>query len=345
MHPGFKVAGVFACGTLGGLIFVKLTIPLPWLLGSMTACTLACLAGAPFEGPNKLRTIVLPVLGVMLGSNFNSTVLSEIHLWLETLGILCCFILILTIIGALALRISGVGNPATCFFSALPGGFSEMVLLLDDCHVNRRTVSLIHATRILITILVIPLWFQVFTDYQVPMSPVKEALATINIEDSLILIACAILGYVIAKKLRIPAAALLGPALISAIVHILDITAARPPNELLAIAQLVIGIIAGCRFSGVTAKEFFSSIIAGLFLAISMIISAALLSYFLANATSLSQEALWLAFAPGGLTEMTLMSLAMNVDVALVSIHHTVRIFFIVTIIPFAYKITKKYLA
>ena len=49
--------------------------------------------------------------------------------------------------------------------------------------------------------------------------------------------------------------------------------------------------------------------------------------------------ALTLAFAPGGLAEMTLIALALGVDPAFVSTHHVVRIFLVVILAPIAFKI------
>ena len=42
-------------GALGGWIFLKLRLPLPWMLGPMTACTLAALLRAPIAAPSAVR--------------------------------------------------------------------------------------------------------------------------------------------------------------------------------------------------------------------------------------------------------------------------------------------------
>ena len=53
----------------------------------------------------------------------------------------------------------------------------------------------------------------------------------------------------------------------------------------------------------------------------------------------LPAEALVLAFAPGGLTEMTLIALSLDIDPAFVSTHHVVRIFLVVVLAPLAFKV------
>ena len=97
-------------------------------------------------------------------------------------------------------------------------------------------------------------------------------------------------------------------------------------------------------FVNITANELFSSILIGLSLALFMISASWVASFGLSSITDIDHQALWLAFAPGGLTEMTLVSLAMDIDVALVSSHHMIRIIFVVTITPIIFRIFHRFL-
>jgi uncharacterized membrane protein AbrB (regulator of aidB expression) len=49
----------------------------------------------------------------------------------------------------------------------------------------------------------------------------------------------------------------------------------------------------------------------------------------------------FLAFSPGGLTEMSLLTLAMGQDVAYVSIMHIIRITMVIAVAPFAFRWTR----
>ncbi len=49
-----------------------------------------------------------------------------------------------------------------------------------------------------------------------------------------------------------------------------------------------------------------------------------------------------LAFAPGGLAEMSLIAIAINADAAFVATHHVVRIFLIVVLAPLAFRLTRR---
>ena len=55
--------------------------------------------------------------------------------------------------------------------------------------------------------------------------------------------------------------------------------------------------------------------------------------------TGLSFAALLLAFAPGGLAEMALISLALGIDTAFVSTHHLIRLSAIMLLAPVFFRI------
>jgi hypothetical protein len=58
--------------------------------------------------------------------------------------------------------------------------------------------------------------------------------------------------------------------------------------------------------------------------------------------TGLPFTALILAFAPGGLAEMTLVSLALGIDTAFVSTHHLFRMLILVLGAPFALRLFER---
>lgn len=69
-----RVTLALAVGVAGALVFAWAGLPLPWMLGAMTATTIAALMGAPVAAPLKIRPVMFAVLGVMLGSTWKSVV-------------------------------------------------------------------------------------------------------------------------------------------------------------------------------------------------------------------------------------------------------------------------------
>jgi membrane AbrB-like protein len=154
--------------------------------------------------------------------------------------------------------------------------------------------------------------------------------------DAGILAACAAIGFFGGRLLRLPAAPLVGPMIASAAVHLSGVTAASPPNEIVNLAQVVMGTAIGCRFAGFDLRRVLGTMaIAGL-VTIYMVAMATAFALVLERLTGLPFTALILAFAPGGLAEMTLVSLALGIDTAFVSTHHVFRLLILVLGAPLA---------
>src|SRR5690606_34906898 len=65
-----RYALALALGALGALVFVYARLPLPWFLGSLTACLIASVLDLPIARPKPLSTPMRAVLGVAVGSAF-----------------------------------------------------------------------------------------------------------------------------------------------------------------------------------------------------------------------------------------------------------------------------------
>jgi len=339
-----RAAGIMATllfGAAGGMLFYTLTMPLPWMIGAMVVTTAAALAGAPLKGPGGIRPLMITILGIMLGSAFTPDALAGAGRWWPSLATLLAFIVVVTAAVAVFLAKAGRFDPVSAYFSAAPGGFATMLVLGGEFGGDERRISLVHAVRILLTVLIIAFWFRFFEGYRPGAVAALGSVADIAGGDFLVLAMCAI-GYPIAKRLKIPAAPLIGPMVLSAAVHMAGLTAAKPPSELVNLAQIVIGTNVGCRFVGVPVRQVFTTMYLSVAVTLFMVALAVAFAYLLNRVTGLGFEALWLAFSPGGLAEMTLISLAMGIDTALVSTHHLLRMIFMVTAAPLVFAWLRK---
>lgn len=324
------MVGTLLVGALGGFVFSLLNLPLAWMIGAMVFTMTLAVLGVPLQGPGKGRAVVITVLGVMLGSAFKPDVFDHAALWAFSLAGVIIFVTVVTALLAWGLqRFAGLGRKEA-LLSAAPGGFGEMVMIAESYNADIRTVSLIHATRVMFTVLLIPFYFRIFEGYVPPSVSPMGTMGDLTLEDAGALLACAVVGYLVARQLKMPAAALLGPMILSAIVHFMGFTQAKPPGELVNLAQIVIGTNVGCRFVGIERRQLINPVglgIIGAAITLAMALGAATL---LQQLTNLDHLALWVSFAPGGLAEMTLISLAMHLDTAFVATHHLARILFII---------------
>ena len=336
------LARALAIGAVGGGIFAWFNLPLAWMMGAMCLTTLSAVGGVAVAVPPGLRKVMIAVLGVMLGSAFNPDIVESAGQWSVSLAMLFVYVTAVALLAGLYFRKVAGYDATTAYFSAIPGGLSEMIITGGAMGGDDRTIALTHASRILLVVLIIPFWFRLVEGY-VPapggVSSAFMAFADIPGADLAILGSCAVIGFFAARALRLPAAALTGPMVISAAVHLFGVTASKPPSELIIVAQIVIGTAIGCRFAGVGPRRVLRAIAAAAGATAIMLGIGVVFALGLNAALGLPVAALVLAFAPGGLAEMTLIALALGIDPAFVSTHHVVRIFLVVILAPMAFKL------
>jgi len=319
-----------ALGAAGGLTFNFLRMPLAWMMGAGVACTVAAMSGAHIGVPNKLRQVMLVVLGVLLGSGFSPDMLDQMPRWLITMGLLIVATVASCGLIYAILRRFGRYEANTAYFCAMPGGLNEMITLGTAYGGNERVIALMHAVRILAVVLTIPVWYRLMYGTMTSVFQAAGRTSDLTLRDVAILVACGVVGAFTARRARMPAAMMFGPMLLSGAIHLSGITASRPPGELVALAQVVIGSAIGCRFVGSVLREVLRDIGYGLLAALLLIVLAVAFAWLGHMLTGLPADDIILSYAPGGFAEMSLVGLALHADIAMVATHHLFRIFVVV---------------
>src|SRR3546814_4072210 len=91
--------------------------------------------------------------------------------------------------------------------------------------------------------------------------------------------------------------------LFSAAFHMTGVTDAKPPVELINAAQVVVGTTIGCRFAGVQMALVARSIVTSIGSTILLVSTGMLCAVLLPPITGLPTIGIFLAFAPGGVSE------------------------------------------
>jgi len=337
------LAFTLVLGAAGGALFAWFQLPLAWMIGSMVFCTTVSMLGIPIRVPVGLRSGMIMILGIMLGSAFTPHIVDRLGEWVISLTGLAFYIALSASLGIVFLRKVARYDPVTAFFTATPGGLNEMVLVGAAMGGDDRTISVAHSARVMLVVMTVPVFFQMFQGYQPGnRGPLGPALADVPIADLALLASCA-LGALVGRWLRLPAYMLLGPMLVSAAIHLAGLTAGKPPGMLIAAAQIVVGAALGSRFSGVRIGRIAHTLVIASALTAMLLAITMAFSLVLNGITGIPLPALVLAFAPGGLAEMSLVALALGVDAAFVSIHHIVRIVLIVSLVPLTFRAFRRF--
>ena len=148
-------------------------------------------------------------------------------------------------------------------------------------------------------------------------------------------IGTAIIGYIMARLIRLPMAHLLGPLGLSTALHISGVVEIPRVNEFVILAQVVIGGAVGARLARVPFRELLDYVKDAMATNILILSTYVLVAVGMAFLLGVDLLAMWLAFVPGGLYEVTLLALIFGFDVAFVAFHHTIRVMLIFISMPF----------
>ena len=317
-----------AIGAAGGALFVALGIPVPWLLGAMLATTALTLGGVRLGVDPRLRSAMLLVIGVLIGSGFEQDLVAQIGGWWWSLAALPVYVVVIAaVVMAYLRRVAGF-DLKTAYFSASPGGLGEMILLADRYGADVRRTSLVHALRVLLLVTAIPLLVdRLGLVVAEPASAVSPSLA-----ETAFLLATGIAGFLAARLVRLPNAILLGPMLASAVVHVLGWSESQPPLVVVALAQVVVGASVGARFSGLGLGEVIRTLGHGAVITVVMLVLSAAFAVAIHPLAGMGLLTLMIAYVPGGVAEMALVAIALGIDPAYVSTHHVIRIMLVVSL-------------
>lgn len=340
----FIVLRTLAIGAAGGAVFSYFTLPLAWLLGAMLFTTIAAFARVRLAMAPGARAVMMIILGIMIGSTFTPALLAGLPNWPISLATLVALLAVSGGLVWLFLHRAGRLDAVTAYFSAAPGGMTEMVLIGGAMGADTRTIGFTHAMRVFLVVMIVPFWFRLTENVQTLGTRSATNLSDVVLSDMALLAVAGTVGYAVAKRLKVPAAEFLGPLVASAGIHLAGLSAAQPPWELVAAAQVVIGIAIGTRFAGTDIQFLPRMLLLALGSTSILLLAAILCALALAKITGFPFDALLLAFMPGGLAEMSLMALALGIDTAFVSSHNVMRLILVLTLAPLLFGLIRRHL-
>jgi len=343
MNPIGKQALALLLGLICGLIAHTIRMPLAWMLGPMIGCTVAALMQAPILSPMKLRPWVMPVIGVLLGSRISVDVLAAATGWWAIAVVLVPFLLVTAASSYWYYRRIGGYDRPTAFFSAMPGGLTDMILMGSAAGGDERKISLAQATRVSIVICGVVLFYTWVIGINADATQrTWVGLEVLTLWDWGVLAGCAVLGVPLGRVINLPAGLIMGPMVLSGIAHVAGVVEVAPPTIIVIVALLIMGTTIGCRFIGSTPRDVGRDILLGVASAGLMIAIAVGFAATVAAATGTNLSEIFLAYSPGGVVEMSLLALAMGQDVTFVTVMHLFRIFVIVFGAGYGYRLISR---
>jgi membrane AbrB-like protein len=295
----------------------------------MFACLSASLAGFRLRGAPRVTNTMRTILGVAIGASITPALLDRLPEMGISLLMMPLLVVTIALVGYPFFRhVCGFDHP-TSYYAAMPGGLQDMLVFGEEAGGDVRALGLIHATRVLIIVTLLPMIFAFGLHVDLTAAP-GEPVSAIPLQELIIMGVVAIVGWQGAKAVGMFGASILGPLILTAALSLTDVLHHRPPAEAIYAAQFFIGFAVGVKYSGITLGELSKDVVAGIGYTLLIFLIAIA---FAALAISLGLvpfiEGL-LVFSPGGQAEMAILALVAGADVAFVVAHHLVRIFTVI---------------
>ena len=325
----------YAIAAVGVAVFHLLMLPLPWLLGPISACLFAALCGVPMKGVAFANNAMRSILGVAVGATFTTALVVTMASMWTTLILVPVMILLIGCVGVPYFQKIWGFDFATSYYGAMPGGLQDMLLFGEEAGGDVRALSLIHATRVLVIVMALPFILKGYWGVDLTDPPGAPA-SSLPLSQLLIMAIAGLAGWQIAKAVGLFGASILGPMILAGILALTGVLEYRPPAEAIWAAQFFIGMTVGTKYAGITGEELRRDVAAALgFCVILLILTAIFVEFIHLFSLAPPMETL-LAFAPGGQAEMTVLALIAGADMAFVIAHHVLRIVTVIIGAPIA---------
>lgn len=318
-------AATIVIAAIGGWLFSLTGIPLGWLIGSMLSVVAMSLFKIPVHQPRRIMPFVRASVGTMLGASVTLGVLQSLTVWWPSFVFMVAVMLLGGFVNYQLLRRAfsfGKSESALC---SVPGGIAEMILLSETTGGEQWRVAIVHAVRIALAILLIPILIGFIAETEIVRGG-GPALPDMEWDDAFWFAVCIAAGLLSQKLKFIPARIVLVPMLVCGVLHVTGVTDFVVPTQLSNVVQIFIGINVGGRFVGVSTKLLMQVMLAAacvVMVQICFAFGSAIVGAGFLNADPIT---LALAYSPGGLAEMSLIAIAIGQEVAIIGFHHIARV-------------------
>jgi uncharacterized protein len=287
----------------------------------------------------ELPAFVFPasqaVAGVVVGTYLHTSTLGELGTrWVPVLLVSAATLGVTIGAGILLARIAKLDR-ATASLGMVAGGASGIVAMADDLGADDRLVAFMQYLRLAVVVLVTPVIVGLaFPGHSSGAAPGRGEQLLGTAGGWIATLAIAAIGALVGARLRLPAAAFLGPTLIAAVLTLsgaLDLTV---PPLLRETSFAAIGLYIGLRFERETLRTVARLIPAVLVSIVVLIAGCFVLAWVLELTAGVSLLDAYLATTPGGLYAVLPLAFGSQADAGFVLAVQGLRVLVMVLAAP-----------
>nr|WP_107951074.1 AbrB family transcriptional regulator [Lysinibacillus parviboronicapiens] len=339
MYEFLKPILITLCiGYIGALLFQFLHIPMPWLLGAITAVLCVQLfTNVQLKWHKYFRNFGLVVAGYSIGFAFTPEAVQDIKQFLGSMIVLnVIFIVLFLAISFLVARRTDL-DFSTALACCVPGGMAQVVAFAEEQgDMDIAVITFYQVLRVLLIVGFVPLMVAGSGGNVMPVD------GGWTWELAGLLAICGLAGL-LAQRGRIPTGYMLGPVFLLMGLNLVGLDVPKMPLFLLHMAQLCIGIYIGLLLKKedlhLSKKHvFYAFVSAGIFIG-----TAYGLTFILKRLYELDFQTGFLSIVPGGLDQMGIIAASVHANVTIVTAFQLFRLLIVsIFLVPFVKVFVKK---
>jgi uncharacterized protein len=313
----------------GGAAFTLVGFPAGLICGSVLAVATAALLRRPVKVPAPLARVCFTVIGIQLGVVITPETIKSFAAWPASIVLVMVASLAMMAVTATYLHRVHNWDRLSALLGASPGSMTQVIALSTELRANLPAIAIVQTLRILLLTTGIPGGLALF-GLVAPSIPVIRGPAggSSVTEIAIVLVVSGVAAFAL-WRLRFPAGLLFGAMAGSGVLHGTGLVHAVLPWWVGSAAILVLGALVGSRFANTTFRMI-AGYLGAAFGSFAVSLSvAAVFALIVAYFFSFPIANVMVAFSPGALDTMMVLSLALHLDPVYVGAHHIAR--FIVT--------------
>ena len=311
--------------------FTNLRVPGAWLLGPMIVGIVFGVGVQPQLVPPRWFSIGAQIaIACVVAKAFEPAILVAVaHDWAIMAGVVITTILASALVGYVITKLHVLPGSTAAWGSA-PGAAAAMVLMSAEFGADARLVAFMQYLRVAIIVASTSLVTRAFfsgANAPAIVRPIVERFTLIAFLETL---AVAAVGYAIARAIRLPSAALLGPLILGATLHATGIVHLTVPGWIVNAAYCALGLFIGLRYTIDTVRYAMRALPALLISVVALIVLCGTIAAAMTHYAHVDGLTAYLATSPGGLDAVAIIAVGSGANVSLVVALQILRVFVVI---------------
>ena len=327
-----STAVLICLGALAGLLADRLGMPLPYMVGPLLAVGTVAL-GLPhwlpegYSFPARLRLVFIAVIGLIIGAQVTPALFAGAERLVISFAALIVFVGLCQGFNYWVFRRLGGYDRPTAFYAGSPGGLFESLAMGEEAGGDVARLTLQQFLRIVIVVTALPIGLSLYLGEPVGSAAgMRFSSEDVPWTDLPFVALAGVAGLGIGYLLRLPAKQITGPMLMAAVLSLTGVFEIDMPEWLIKLAQIIVGTALGTRFTGLSRGLVLRGVGLACVSVGGMLVVSAGFAALLMPLVGQPFDVLLISFAPGGVTEMSLVALSLQANPAFVTLHHIARI-------------------